>query len=264
MKQVKSYETLAPLLSAQLRRGVVTNCALSAEDWRREIEGGGLYARDWEGGLLLLRRRCGHVLLYFYLQAGADLPEDLVWEGPTVLEIAARPRDEGLLKSVELWRKRGFQLLFRRERLALPGNTQVPAGSGPLVARMAKAADVAGLWTLLRDSFDPLTGCLPTREELERDVEAGNMVCLDVPEGGVAGLLHITPGRGATQLRHLAVDRRYRRLGGAKEMLACYLERTGFAKSLVWVRTDNEPGRSFYIKNGYVPDGWGSAVLYRP
>ena len=71
MKQVKSYEALAPLLSAQLRRGVVTNCALSAGDWQREIESGSLYTQDWEGGLLLLRRREGHALLQFYLQAGA-------------------------------------------------------------------------------------------------------------------------------------------------------------------------------------------------
>ena len=264
MKRVESYEGLAPLLSAQLRRGVVTNCALSAEDWQREIDGGSLYAQDWEGGLLLLRRREGHALLQFYLQAGASLPGELAWEGPTVLEIAARPRDEGLLKSVELWRERGFRTLFRRERLALPANTQAPAGDGPLKARMAEEADVAGLWALLQASFDPLTGCLPTRGELEEDVAAGHVVCLDAAGGGVAGVLHIAPGRGSTQLRHLAVAESYRRMGGAQGMLACYLERTGFAKSLVWVRTDNEVGQGFYRKNGYAPDGWGSWVLYRP
>lgn len=264
MKRVKSYEALAPLLGAQLRRGVVTNCALGAEDWRRELAAGSVYAQDWEGGLLLLRRRGDHFLLYFYLQEGAAPPDGLDWEGPTVLEIAARPRDEGLLRSVELWRERGFQTLFHRERLTLPGNTRTSPGDGALEARMAGPADAAELWALLQDSFDPLTGCLPTREELAADVEAGNVVCLAGRSEGVAGVLHIAPGRGSTQLRHLAVDESCRRQGGAQAMLACYLERTGFAKSLVWVRVDNQPGRSFYLKNGYAPDGWGSAVLYRP
>ena len=230
MKQITSYEELAPLLSAQLRRGVVTNAALTAEDWRREIANRALSAQDWAGGLLLLRRREGHALLSFYLQE-PTLPDSLAWDGPTVLEIAARPRDEGLWKAAGLWRGRGFQELFR---------------------------------TLLRDNFDPITGCLPTKAELTRALEAGEVVCVDAPDGTAAGVLHIAPGRGSTQLRHLAVDEAYRRQGGAQALLARYLEHTGFAKSLVWVRTDNEPGRRFYAKNGYQPDGWTSTVLYRP
>ena len=35
MQRAESYAALAPLLSAQLRRGVVTNCFLSAEDYQR-------------------------------------------------------------------------------------------------------------------------------------------------------------------------------------------------------------------------------------
>ena len=34
MQRAESYAALAPLLSAQLRRGVVTNCFLSAEDYQ--------------------------------------------------------------------------------------------------------------------------------------------------------------------------------------------------------------------------------------
>lgn len=263
MKQITSYEELAPLLSAQLRRGVVTNAALTAEDWRREIANRALSAQDWAGGLLLLRRREGHALLSFYLQE-PTLPDSLAWDGPTVLEIAARPRDEGLWKAAGLWRERGFQELFRRERLALPKDTKVPGGDGPLAARIANSADAGAVWALLRGNFDPLTGCLPTEGELEGDLKAGNVVCVDAPDGTAAGVLHIAPGRGSTQLRHLAVGEPYRRQGGAQALLARYLEHTGFAKSLVWVRTDNEPGRRFYTKNGYQPDGWTSTVLYRP
>lgn len=263
MKLVESYEELAPLLSAQLGRGVVTNAALTAEDWRREIANRTLRRLSWAGGLVLLRRREGRSLMNFYLRE-LSLPDDLAWDGPVVLEIAARPRDEGLLKAVDFWRGQGFTDLYRRERLVLPKDTKVPAGDGPLAARIAGMADEGAVWTLLQDNFDPLTGCLPTAEDLERDLAAGNVVCVDGPDGGTAGLLHIAPGRGSTQLRHLAVGEPYRRQGGAQALLARYLEQTGFAKSLVWVRTDNGPGRRFYVKNGYSPDGWASTVLYRP
>ena len=56
MQRAESYAALAPLLSAQLRRGVVTNCFLSAEDYQRELPRG-LYYEEREGCLLLLRQR---------------------------------------------------------------------------------------------------------------------------------------------------------------------------------------------------------------
>ena len=114
MKQIQSYEELSPLLSAQLKRGVMTNTALTQEDWRREIAGGTLWAEGWDGGLILLRRREGYARLNFYLQELA-LPAGLNWEGPTVMEIAARPRDEALAAAVEFWKGQGFKELFRRE-----------------------------------------------------------------------------------------------------------------------------------------------------
>lgn len=40
MRRVESCAALAPLLSAQLRRGVVTNCFLSPADYQREIDAG--------------------------------------------------------------------------------------------------------------------------------------------------------------------------------------------------------------------------------
>ena len=69
MQRAESYAALAPLLSAQLRRGVVTNCFLSTEDYQRELPRG-LYYEEREGCLLLLRQRPGHLILNFYLQPG--------------------------------------------------------------------------------------------------------------------------------------------------------------------------------------------------
>lgn len=72
MRRVESCAALAPLLSAQLRRGVVTNCFLSPADYQREIDAG-LFYEEGNGFLLLLRQRAGYRLLNFYLHPGAKL-----------------------------------------------------------------------------------------------------------------------------------------------------------------------------------------------
>ena len=91
MQRAESYAALAPLLSAQLRRGVVTNCFLSAEDYQRELPRG-LYYEEREGCLLLLRQRPGHLVLNFYLQPGGTffLPDV---KKPVVTELSCRAKD---------------------------------------------------------------------------------------------------------------------------------------------------------------------------
>ena len=91
MQRAESYAALAPLLSTQLRRGVVTNCFLSAEDYQRELPRG-LYYEEREGCLLLLRQRPGHLILNFYLQPGGTffLPDV---KRPVVTELSCRAKD---------------------------------------------------------------------------------------------------------------------------------------------------------------------------
>ena len=88
MRRVESYAALTPLLSAQLRRGVVTNCFLSPADYQREIDAG-LFYEEGNGFLLLLRQRAGYRLLNFYLHPGAKLclPGQTL---PLVTELAGR------------------------------------------------------------------------------------------------------------------------------------------------------------------------------
>ena len=59
MQTIESYETLAPLLSRQLRKGVRTNAFSDPDEYRREIAARRLAVQEWDGGLLLLHRRTG-------------------------------------------------------------------------------------------------------------------------------------------------------------------------------------------------------------
>ena len=192
------------------------------------------------------------------------LPAGLNWEGPTVMEIAARPRDEALAAAVEFWKGQGFKELFRRVRMTLPKGVAIPLGDCPLTPRPAQPQDLERVWALYQANYDPMTSCMPTRDELARDIQAGNVLCAIAPDGTVAGMQRFLRAPGRVQPQHLAFDPAYRRQGGGWLLMACCARQTDYVRNVLWVRTDNPGPRRLYERMGYVPDGWGSTALYRP
>ena len=252
MQRAESYAALAPLLSAQLRRGVVTNCFLSAEDYRRELPRG-LYYEERGDCLLLLRQRPGHLILNFYLQPGSSffLPDV---QAPVVTELSCRAKDaDAMAAAAEQLQGLGFAECFRRLRRTRLA-TEAPRADEP--ANVPFDAVQAFLYA----QFDPLTGCIPPEDALRAATAAGEMLCL-TDESGIAGVLHYAPGRAACELRHLAVREDCRGRGLAQQLLTHMTARTGGQKCTVWARAGNTPAERFYEKNQFQPDGWSSAVL---
>ena len=253
MQRAESYAALAPLLSAQLRRGVVTNCFLSAEDYQRELASG-LFYEQGEGFLLLFRQRQGHLLLNFYLHPDAVLRLPAL-RVPVVTELACREKDrEAMRRAQEALQALGFAELFRRLRRT---RAACPA---PDIAEAADAASFEAVQAFLLAQFDPLTGCIPPDEDLRQAVDAGQMLCL-TDAAGIAGLLHYAPGRAQCEIRHLAVRADCRGRGCAGRLLRMLEAKTGGQKCAVWTRAGNAPAEHVYEKNRFQPDGWLSAVL---
>lgn len=259
MRRIGQYDELAPLLTAQLKRGVATNALMTQQEYRREIAEGGLWVHQWEGGLLLLRRRPAGWRMNFYLHCPA-VPLDIDLSGPVVTEIALRQKDTALQEAAAFWKNQGFVLGFQRQRMALPEGWRVE--KGPFSVVPASPEDREEVQALLEGNFDPLTGCLPSAGGLEESLQNGQILLARDAGGAAAGLLHIQQEKRGTQLRHLAVAGAYRRRGAAQSLLSAYLGRTE-GRSLVWVRCGNGPAVRFYEKNGYQPDGWTSEVLIR-
>lgn len=257
MRMIESYEELSPLLSAQFKPGVRTNAFSSADDYRREIAAGTLAVEATDNALFLLRDRGDFQRLHFYLRDGASPP---AFNKTTVVEIALRPRDAALAETVERFKGAGWREAFLRARLIRPKDLPVDGGTCPHVARTADEADFDAVSAVFAECFDPLTGCSPTADELREILRRGDLIVTDAQDG-VAGLLHIGAAKGGSELRHLAVSKAYRRRGAAQALMPLYMEKTGFARSLVWVRQGNAPAEAFYRKNGYEPDGCTSVVL---
>ena len=253
MRRAESYAALAPLLSAQLRRGVVTNCFLSPAEYQREIEAG-LFYEEGDGFLLLLRQRAGYRLLNFYLHPGARLrlPEQ---GSPLVTELACREKDrDAMRRAQDALCTLGFTARFhrlRRTRAAVP--VQNPA-------EILAEASFKAVRAFLLEQFDPLTGCIPPEEELRQAVSAGQVLCLTDADG-ISGLLHYAPGRTQCEIRHLAVRASCRGRGYAGRLLRLLEAKTGGQKCAVWARVGNAPAEHVYEKNQFRPDGWQSVVL---
>lgn len=255
MERVEQFEALAPRLSAQMKRGVVTNNFLSREDYDREIALG-LLVRETEGCLELLRRRQDYYVLNFYLQPGAAPslpPVDL----PVVLELVWRPRDAAATAAAaKQFETLGFVRQFSRKRWQRQPEPWLSSGQ----VRFAGIDDASAVLSLMERSFDHFGGCIPAQDMLARDLSE-RQVLAAWDEDGLAGLLHFQRGRAASEIRHLAVRPDCRKQGLASALLGAYLQETQGQKSQVWARQGNVPAERFYEKYAYRPDGWESVVL---
>ena len=224
METITAYEDLARLVTGHFHRGVRTNTMVSPEEYGPAIAAGTLRAQATPAGLLLLRDRGDHTRLTFYL---GDLTVPL-----------------------------------GGERLRLPrpaGETGEPAL--PLSTPAPEA--LSSVQTFLQSNFSPLTGCLPNREELDRDLRQGRVLTLE--EGGaITGLLHFSLVGNTGEIRHLAVRSDLRGTGRTRPLLDGYLRASGGVKSVVWTRSDDLAAQTAYQRRGFVPDGRRSVVLCYP
>jgi GNAT superfamily N-acetyltransferase len=198
--------------------------------------------------------------LYYYLSPEAK-PFSLPVDEPVVTELPFRPKDapmEGEL--LALFQASGFHERLRRARLERPAGPGQASDAG-FAFRPAEAADGDAALSLLTGCFDPLTGCLPTGEELAEDIAAGNLLCALDEDGSLAGLLHSRRAKASAEVRHLAVRPDLRGRHCARSLLAAWLAQTGDCKARVWTGAANAAALHTYQQGGFQRDGWYSVVL---
>lgn len=256
MERIESYGALAPLLSAQLKKGVYTNHVLSRDETEWAVAEG-LAVEPFDGGLWIARRRGCHDLLTFYLQQGAEVKLPAL-ERPAVLELAWRPKDaQRAAEALEALKVAGFTECYRRARREREAS---PAEELPADVVFPTGDRTEAVLAFLEGHFDALTGCVPSLPRLTEQLERGEVAVLE-DGAGIRGMLHFAPGRNAMEIRHLAVRADCRGQGLAGILLAAALWKCSGCKSLVWARQGNAPAETFYEHHGFRLDGWQSAVL---
>jgi len=245
-------ETLKEAIARHFKPGVRLNAFMSPEELCCD---GGLSAAETEGGLFLLRERGSHRILNFWLNE-LTLPELPVG---TVTEITARPgrEDPELIKA---FTDGGFRPIMRRVRLVrAPGEMEAPITPGVTVI---KAPDGTSAMELILAAFDPVTGCIPTAEELRADAESGSLY-LAMLDGVPVGVLQVRRGKNYSDIRHLAVreDMRGKRIAAA--LIYAFLRDTEYRRVFVWTGEDNQAALKNYARCGFTPDGYTSQVMMK-
>ena len=251
MQKIHDFSLLNAQISACLRPGLVTNCVLSGQKLRALIAAGQLYAHAWPGGLVLLWRTPSVNRLYFYLTDPAVPPDSFLSE-PVVCEYTPRAGKPAL--PAPWWEAYGFCRVLTRTRLTRPAG---PASGAPPAP--PQPVSVQTVLHILNTCFPPDTGCIPTLSDLQAAVSAGN-VLTRAQNGACVAALHVEPGRGFTQLRHLAVLPAARGQGLAAQLVQEFTARFGTQTCRVWVAEGNDAARHLYEKNGFSSDGTSSFV----
>jgi len=252
IKRIESYEQLGGMITAQMKRGMVTNAFLSREDWEREIRHGVEFLLT-EHGLLVFRNRSSHRVMSFWVNDGF-FDECPGLSNNTVCEIPMRTGDARTEAAVDGWIRAGFAFEFIRQRMASSSG----GGEWDSSIRKAEIGDLETAEKLLRDNFSALTGCLPGRDELSHDISAGGVLLY-----GDTGLLHHRTAKNKSELRHLCVAESARGQGIGEKLVLGYHSLTLGMKRNVWVREDFAPAKKIYEKCGYAADGMISRVLIR-
>lgn len=245
-------ETLKEAIARHFKPGVRLNAFMSPEELCCDE---GLSAAETEGGLFLLRERGSHRILNFWL-TDPELPELPLG---TVTEITARPNREDL-ELIKSFEDAGFRRLMSRVRLVRePGEMETPITPGVTVI---KADGAKAALDLIINAFDPLTGCIPTVDELNADAVSGNLY-LAVLDGSPVGVLQVRKGKNFSDIRHLAVreDMRGKRIAAA--LIYAFLDDTEYRRIFVWTGSANAAALKNYARCGFKPDGYTSQVLMK-
>ena len=258
MERLSNMEQLNKLTIPFLRRGVMTNCFLSAAEFEWHIQRGTAFYHQEADALVILFRLQNRDSLYYYIRGGGS-PPPLKLVRPTVLEIALS--DEHQAQAPLLWQSRGFAIALRRLRMEC--TDLGPTAWGNRGVQVADPGQTTEIMAMLNSGFDPLTGFLPDPDELAACIFRGEILCVE-ENGELQGLLQYRNDRSQSEIRHLVVKAEARGRGLADRLVNHYKERQfkgGVKRFRVWVNEDNLPARAFYEKNGYRRDGLQAVVL---
>lgn len=255
MRQIWSYEELSRAAGGYLRPGVTANVMVTREKFGSDIKAGRLLMEAGEDNLWIAARRETHIRLYFYLNDLAR-PLEEGFDLPAAAEIAFRGHGEKLAALEGCLALCGLKPAFRRIRLARPSEPCLTAGG----VSAGWPDDARTIYGFLETSFSPLTGCLPTLDEVLAGTADRRFVALE-DEKGIAGLIHMAPEKNGVEIRHLAVRKDRRGQGLADRLVTACIEENPGKICRVWVREDYDSARQVYARAGFRPDGWRSLVF---
>lgn len=280
MKLIKNYQELSKLIFSHLKKNLITNCFLGKEEWTLEIQNDLAYYIETEKNLYLFRKRDGFWILNYYLN-DLDTEFNNSILNPIVVEFVGRNiLENNYQKQQELFNNLGWKKCVERERFEKIESSieekqsefeNNDCGNGDIEIKnnskndskieicLAQEHDFDNVLELLKDSFNPYYGCIPTNLKLLEDINNGGVYMAKI-NNKIVGILHFKHMDKLAEIRHLAIDKDWRGQGIANELMNVYENEVRTQKKIVWTGIENQAAQGLYLKNGYKKDGYVSNV----
>lgn len=248
MRRITDTDELSRMVMRHFKRGVITNNFLTPADYRAEIAEGRMFGEDdGENLLLFLEREECYKMFFYLLNAEKAFPHQdkkIVTELPPSL--------------YDLAERGGFTRIA--ERVLLKTESRQTAASG--IAEHTDAEDTEKVYDILKSSFDPLTGNLPTVTQIKTECGAGEILVIK-QDGECAAILRGESAKNTAKIKHLAVDEKYRGRGFADELLKDFLAENQGKKCSVWTGVENEKALNLYKKFGFSEEKDRTAIYVK-
>ncbi len=245
MEKICSINELNSLVLPYLKKGVITNCFFGAKDFEKFIAENSLFYEKNNGVLMLLRRNNEIFHIYFYINEF----EDIKIPSNSIVEFV-EPNKE----LVDYLVKLGFRIEKDRmemELKSLDGKCEKIIKPDERELKMA--------YEIILNNFDACYGCIPSFKEF-----CNEDVLISKEEGAcVDGVIHYKTLPKYSKILHIAVLEGKRLKGVGKKLLDGYIfEEKNKSKAFrLWVNSENEVAKRFYLKNGYEFTGRVSKIF---
>lgn len=235
MEKICSMNELNSLVLPYFKKGVITNCFFRVKEFEVFIAENSLFYEKNNGVLMIFRKVNGVFHIYFYINEFQEIkiPKN------SVVEVVDPNKNliDYFIKLGFLVEKDRFEMELKNwngkcERLEKPNNIELKTA-----------------YEIVVNNFSSYYGCVPSFEEFcDEDVliSKGENSCLD-------GVIHYKTLPNYSKILHIAVLEEKRLKGIGKKLLDGYIAREkDKCKSFrLWVNSDNEVAKKFYLKNGY-------------
>lgn len=109
---------------------------------------------------------------------------------------------------------------------------------------------------LWKTHLDKYSISLPKQDEMKRILKTGHVYCVKSIDE-IIGVVYIDSSKKRCMLRHLVIDKKYRKLGYGTKLMDFALKRValeGIESCYLWVDVDNIPANFMYEKYGFRKD----------
>lgn len=262
MERINDLMQLNELLTPYLKGRHFTNNYTLPAAYVPLINEGRLYqiSRD---GLFLFVDMDNYYRFYYHLN-DAETVFSFCFNKPLVAEVAFQKDKIPPEIAAECLIKSGFSKEVKRVRMKADREGFL-VGEQSLTLTFIRVEEASEkmheeIMAFLQANFDPLTGFLPSKNDIKKAVGQGEILCAYEGMGkDLLGVLHMGIDKKNTDLLHIAVARQARKRGIGETLLVKWKEtasKRGAINYTIWVADDNLAARTLYEKVGFKEDGY--------